>query len=355
MGLERVVSGSGELVSRPSSCPFTLEGSTQTAPFPSTSESLQASASCMAIIEWYARHHGFSRLVDWQLALAERISTRGNYWYQWHTYRRWCKSEGHSILHLSLLKTADFLLSLRSGEGFSVSTIKGYKSVLSCVSRNIPPKTATSDALHDLMRSSEVQAPVELPQPPSWDLNRVLEALHRVLMSQRLLLISKLLLKRPYPWWYWQLSYLFRLQCKEGICLSLRNYGKNEDSQGPFQGPFHLSHWLGLWAQKRKKSRLCPVRASQRIPCLREIISGAQAALGPGGTYFCPRVHSVMGVAMSMSFMKDWLNQSGLDVACWKWNSVFASFYLVQHVFDLVYPWVCLLQPTILLARPLDT
>ena len=77
-----------------------------------------------------------------------------------------CRPEDHSISHPSIVKIADFLF-LHSGMGLPVSAIKGYRSVLSYIFKIVLPDVAKFDALHDLIRSFEIQAPLEFTRPPS--------------------------------------------------------------------------------------------------------------------------------------------------------------------------------------------
>ena len=92
----------------------------------------QAGPSCLETIQRFTRAAGFSSAVAAQASLARRPSSRSNYQLKWSVYRSWCRSQGHSISRPSLSKVADFLWWLRSVRGLSVSSIKGYRSMLSC-------------------------------------------------------------------------------------------------------------------------------------------------------------------------------------------------------------------------------
>ena len=58
-----------------------------------------------------------------------------------------------------------------------MSTIKGYRAMLSSVFKFCLPGLSTSPILKDLVRSFEISAPRPLHQSPSWDLDKVLEYL----------------------------------------------------------------------------------------------------------------------------------------------------------------------------------
>ena len=77
--------------------------------------------------------------------------------------------------HLS--KIADFLFWLRRSRQLSVSSIMGYRSMLSAVFKSILPEISSSPVLHDLLRSFQVEASIWEVRPPSWDLPTVLNYL----------------------------------------------------------------------------------------------------------------------------------------------------------------------------------
>ena len=58
-----------------------------------------------------------------------------------------------------------------------MSTIKGYRAMLSSVFKFCLPEISTSPILKDLVRSFEISAPRPSHQSPSWDLDKVLEYL----------------------------------------------------------------------------------------------------------------------------------------------------------------------------------
>ena len=83
----------------------------------------------------FTRAAGFSSTVASQASLVRRPSSRQAYQLKWQVYRSWCHSQGHSVSRPSLAKVTDFLCLLRSSKGLSVSSIKGYSSMLSAVFR----------------------------------------------------------------------------------------------------------------------------------------------------------------------------------------------------------------------------
>ena len=168
-------SGSGNgLAARPPS----LSRSSQTAAPPSSSSrGPQAVASCVETIQRFARAAGFSTSVAAQVGLARRLSSHTNYELKWSVYQDWCRKEGHSVSHPSLPKVADFLSWLRHSKDLLVSSILGYRSMLSAVFRSVLPAISSDLVLKNLIRSFKVEAPPRPLRPLAWDLSMVLRYL----------------------------------------------------------------------------------------------------------------------------------------------------------------------------------
>ena len=108
--------------------------STQTASFPSSSSrDPQAVSSCLATVQLFARAEGFSAQVATQVGFVHRLSSLANYQVKWSVYRQWCHAESRSISRPTLLKIADFLFWLCRSRKLSVSSVVGYRSILSSV------------------------------------------------------------------------------------------------------------------------------------------------------------------------------------------------------------------------------
>ena len=152
--------------------------SAATTAFPSVSrKSPNASSDCLATLKLFARQAGFSKTVAGQLALCKRTSTRLNYQARWRKFRKWCKDFHHRSSEPTIPKIAEFLTFLFKTEKAAVSTIKGYRSMLSSVYKFCLPEISTSPILKDLTRSFEISAPRPVHRSPSWDLDKVLEYL----------------------------------------------------------------------------------------------------------------------------------------------------------------------------------
>ena len=73
---------------------------------------------------------------------------------------------------------ADFLCWLRSSKNLSVSSIQGYRSMLSAVFRFHLPSLSTHPVLLDLLRSFCLESAERQLRPPAWDLSLVLRYLN---------------------------------------------------------------------------------------------------------------------------------------------------------------------------------
>ena len=146
--------------------------------FPSVSQkSPYASSDCVATPKRFAGQAGFSDTVAGQLALCRRKSTRLNYQARWGKFRKWCRDYHHQSSEPTIPKIAEFLTFLFKTEKAAVSTIKGYRAMLSSVFKFCLPEISSSPILKDLVRSFEISAPRPLHHTPPWDLDKVLECL----------------------------------------------------------------------------------------------------------------------------------------------------------------------------------
>ena len=171
---EAVVSGSSGSGGRRPGRSSTVRRPSASAPLPPVSSgSVQAVSSCLVTIKRFTRAGGFSRRVAQQVPFARRPSSRAGYQSKWLVFRHWCRPEGHSISHPSLPKIADFLFWLRRYRRLSVSSVMGYRSMLSAVFKSVLPEISISPVLHVLLRSFQAEAPIREVRPPSWDLNIV--------------------------------------------------------------------------------------------------------------------------------------------------------------------------------------
>ena len=77
-----------------------------------------------------------------------------------------------------MAKVADFLCWSQSTRGLSVSSIRGYRSVLSAVFHFHLPSLSSDPVLRDLLRSFQLSSVERVLRPPAWDLSWVLRYLN---------------------------------------------------------------------------------------------------------------------------------------------------------------------------------
>lgn len=132
----------------------------------------RASPACLTYIKRRTNHSGFSSRVARRLALCHRSSPRIVYHARWATYRRWCRSEGHSLSRPSVAQVADFLLFLHHWCHLSYSAV-----TLATIFRLVLPALGSSSVLEDLLRPFSLSRPLRVGEPPPWDLALVLRFL----------------------------------------------------------------------------------------------------------------------------------------------------------------------------------
>ena len=129
----------------------------------------QASSSCLETLRRFTRAAGFSSAIASQASLSRRPSSRKAYQLKWQVYRTWCHSHGHSVSRPTLSKVAEFLCWLRSAKNLGVSSIRGYRSMLSAVFRFQLPSLSSHPVLRDLLRSFCLESAERQLRPPAWD------------------------------------------------------------------------------------------------------------------------------------------------------------------------------------------
>ena len=329
----------------------------------------------LATLQRFTRAAGFSSAVAEQSSLARRPSSRAVYQVRWSIYRAWCHDNGHSVSRPTLAKVADFLYWLRYTRGLSVSSLRGYRSVLSAVFRFHLPSLSSDPVIRDLLRSFRLSSAERVLRPPAWDLFKVLtylvspafeplsQASFRALTLKTLFLLALATAKR-----------VGELQALSSIvtfvagdaCLSYipQFVAKSESLTRSIPRSFLVKSLADFAAGLDVDLLLCPVRALRLYllrarslsPCrhrlfvsprrhsramsknavsffLREVISAAGAARPHVGSL---RAHEVRSVSTSVAFHRNWSVSSVLESATWASSSVFSSFYLrdTQHEYD---------------------
>ena len=310
-----------------------------------------------------------------QSSLARRRSSRAVYQVRWSIYRSWCREQGHSVSRPTLAKVADFLYWLRFTRGLSVSSLRGYRSVLSAVFRFHLPSLSSDPVIRDLLRSFRLSSGERVLRPPAWDLSKVLrylvspvfeplsQAPFCALTLKTLFLLALATAKRVGELQALSsvvtfvdgdacLSYIPQFVTKsESLTRSIPRFFLVK-SLADFAAGLDID--LLLWPVRalrlylHRTRSLSPLRhclfVSPRRPSramsknavsffLREVIHAAGAARPEVGSL---RAHEVRSESTSVAFHRNWSVSSVLESATWTSSSVFSSFYLrdIQHEYD---------------------
>ena len=341
-------------------------------PAPASLSTPLPGSPCLETLRRFTRAAGFSSAVAEQSSLARRPSSSAAYQLRWSVYRSWCHSHGHSVSRPSLAKVADFLTWLRSSRRLGVSSIRGYRSMLSAVFRFYLPSLSSDPVLRDLLRSFKLSSAERILRPPAWDLAKVLRCLNsphfeplsqaslHPLSLKTLFLLALATAKRV-----GELQALSSIVTFVGVdaCFSYipQFVAKSESLTRSIPRSFLVKSLSDFVAGLDDDLLLCPVRALRfyldrtnslrhrlfvlpRRPSramsknavsffLREVIHAAGASRPEVGSV---RAHEVRSVSTSVAFHRNWSVSSVLESVTWSSSSVFSSFYLrdIQHEYD---------------------
>ena len=335
----------------------------------------QASPSCLETLRRFTRAAGFSSTVASQASLARRPSSRQAYQLKWQVYRSWCHSHGHSVSRPSLAKATDFLCWLRSSRGLGVSSIKGYRSMLSAVFRFHLPSLSSYPVVRDLLRSFCLGSAERQLRPPAWDLLVVLRFLNtssfeplssaplRALTQKVLFLVALATAKRVgelqalssvvtfvggdaslsyVPQFVAKSESLTRSIPRSFLVKSLSDFAAGLDEDlllCPVRSPRIYLDRTSTLAPLRHRLFVSPRRPSRALSknaisfFLRDVITAAGASRPEVGRV---RAHDVRSLSTSVAFHRNWSVSAVLKSTTWSSSTVFSSFYLrdLQHEYD---------------------
>ena len=136
------------------------------------------STSRMDIIKQSIRKRKFSREVANYVSKARRPSTRQVYDARWHVFSNWASQRKIDPIKASVHVIADFLIFLFNVKKHQVSTIKGYRSMITNTLKfRSSVNFGNHPVLSELIKSFQTQRPVERSLAPKWDLAFVLTVL----------------------------------------------------------------------------------------------------------------------------------------------------------------------------------
>lgn len=132
----------------------------------------------LAVIREGIRKKHFSSKVASFIAKSRRSSTSIVYNAKWKTFTNWCSEREIDSIHPTIQHIADFLTFLFIEKKLAVSTIKGYRAMLSNTLKFRGIKNIGSDpVISELVRSFGLIRPTSRTLTPKWDLSCVLWSL----------------------------------------------------------------------------------------------------------------------------------------------------------------------------------
>ena len=132
----------------------------------------------LAVIRQSLQKKRFSVRASTLVASARRKSTRAVYDARWKLFSNWCVRGKIDPLNPSARRIADFLIYLFDDKKLSLSSIKGYRSVLShTLAFRKSSQVCADPAISELIRAMELKRPVSRSLTPKWDLACVLGSL----------------------------------------------------------------------------------------------------------------------------------------------------------------------------------
>lgn len=144
----------------------------------STSKHSNVRSSRLGIIKQSVRDKRFSEEVAEFVSQSRRPSTRKVYDAKWRIFTGWCRTKQIDPVTAPINVVADFLLHLFQVKKCQISTIKGYRST---ISNTLKFKTGRIIGSHpvisELIKSFELQRPIQRSLTPKWNLPWVLQSL----------------------------------------------------------------------------------------------------------------------------------------------------------------------------------
>ena len=99
---------------------------------------------------------------------------------KWVVYSSWCHRKKVNPVSAPLTIITDFLIYLFSEKKYQISTIKGYRSMISNTLKfKTGNRVGSNPVLSELIRFFELQGPVQRSLTPKWDLSWVLVCLQK--------------------------------------------------------------------------------------------------------------------------------------------------------------------------------
>ena len=145
-----------------------------------TSKPPNSRPSRLGVIKQSIRDKKFSQNVADFVSRSRRASTQKVYDAKWTIFSNWCHTKKVNPISAPITVIADFLIFLFSEKKCQISTIKGYRSMISNTLKfKTGNRIGSNPVLSELIRSFELQRPVQRSLTPKWDLSWVLVGLQK--------------------------------------------------------------------------------------------------------------------------------------------------------------------------------
>ena len=168
------------LVSAPIRLPLIPRLPTQSKRKICTSKPPNSRPSRLGVIKQSIRDKKFSQNVADFVSRSRRASTQKVYNAKWTIFSNWCHTKKVNPISAPITVIADFLIFLFSEKKCQISTIKGYRSMISNTLKfKTGNRIGSNPVLSELIRSFELQRPVQRSLTPKWDLSWVLVCLQK--------------------------------------------------------------------------------------------------------------------------------------------------------------------------------
>ena len=165
-----------------------------------TSKPPNSQPSRLGVIKQSIRDKKFSQNVADFVSRSRRASTQKVYDAKWTIFSNWCHTKKVNPISAPITVIADFLIFLFSEKKCQISTIKGYRSMISNTLKfKTGNRIGSNPVLSELIRSFELQRPVQRSLTPKWDLSWVLVCLQKPPFELLIRLLNfTLLLRQPF-------------------------------------------------------------------------------------------------------------------------------------------------------------
>ena len=145
-----------------------------------TSKPPNSRPSRLGVIKQSIRDKKFSQNVADFVSRSRRASTQKVYDAKWTIFSNWCHTKKVNPISAPITVIADFLIFLFSEKKCQISTIKSYRSMISNTLKfKTGNRIGSNPVLSELIRSFELQRPVQRSLTPKWDLSWVLVCLQK--------------------------------------------------------------------------------------------------------------------------------------------------------------------------------